>query len=103
MKERDNLDKDIIHELPDGDKKILRKKRGYDRKYYETHKAGIIQKQRGNAEKHREYNKKHYNDNIEKEHQRWKDREYEKSEKRRAYKREYNRRYYLLKKAEMVS
>lgn len=100
MKVIDDFDRELAYELPDGHKKRIRKERGYDKKYYETHKDEILKKQKDNAEKHRQYNRKYYNNNPEKERQRKKDSGQEATEKRKEYKKEYNRMYYLRRKME---
>lgn len=70
MKEIDKFDREITYEQADGDRKKLRKPRGYDRKYYLKNKDKILQKQRENSEKRRKYNREYYRRNAEKERQR---------------------------------
>jgi hypothetical protein len=94
------LDKDIKYDLPSGDKRRIRKERGYDRKYYVAHREIILSKQAAQPEKHREANRKYYSENAEKERQRQKEKYIRDRDKRSSHIKEYNRLYYLRKKRE---
>ncbi len=70
MIESNQIDQEVKYEAPDGHKKKIRKQRGYDLRYYQSHREIIIQKQRNNLDKHSQRNREYYSRNVEKERQR---------------------------------